>query len=437
MKNPRPRLLVVLTFLLLVSRISTAHPSPHSLVFLYVSPERVAIELEIPLPELALVLGDSIQHHPETLTDRMKTELENYITHHINAYSVNHHPWKVTIEKMRMDKGMYADSTIPYWELIVALSAIPPEGESTRSFTLAYDAVMHQVMNHIAFVTINSDWETGTVHPASDNGAAVIPIAWNLSDHSIHPLHIHLQQGSWWIGFSSMVLLGMNHIKEGTDHLLFLITLLLPAPLLYYKKRWTGFGGVRYSLTRLLRIITAFTLGHSLTLLIGALGIFVVPEKPVEVLIAFSVLLSAIHAWRPIFPGKEIYVASGFGCVHGLAFATTLSNLHAGAATMTWSILGFNSGIELMQCLIIASVVPWLILLSRTPAYRWVRVTGALGVSVIASGWMMERITGNNNLLTLLVSDLLPYSMWGISALALLSLACFWYFKKKALTTVE
>ena len=83
----------------------------------------------------------------------MKTELENYITHHINAYSVNHHPWKVTIEKMRMDKGMYADSTIPYWELVVALSAIPPEGESTRSFTLAYDAVMHQVMNHIAFVT--------------------------------------------------------------------------------------------------------------------------------------------------------------------------------------------------------------------------------------------------------------------------------------------
>ena len=85
----------------------------------------------------------------------------------------------------------------------------------------------------------------------------------------------------------------MQHISEGTDHLLFLLVLLLPAPLLLKQKRWGRFGGTRYSLIRLLKIVTAFTLEHSLTLIIGALGWLWLPVQPVEVLIAFSILVSA------------------------------------------------------------------------------------------------------------------------------------------------
>lgn len=160
--------------------------------------------------------------------------------------------------------------------------------------------------------------------------------------------------------------------------------LLLPATLLVNGKEWSGFGGTKYSIARLLKIVPAFTFGHSITLLIGALGWLELPQQAVEVLIAVSILISVVHAIRPIFPGKEMYVAAGFGLVHGLAFATVLSNLNLNAAPMALSILGFNVGIELMQFFVIAVTVPWLILLSLTAFYKWFRIAGAALAAVAA-----------------------------------------------------
>ena len=94
----------------------------------------------------------------------------------------------------------------------------------------------------------------------------------------------------------------MRHIAEGTDHLLFLLALLLPAPLIVIGSRWAGFAEVRSSLLQILKIVTAFTIGHSITLMLAASGLVRLPSRPIEVLIAFSILISAIHALRPIFP---------------------------------------------------------------------------------------------------------------------------------------
>jgi hypothetical protein len=95
-----------------------------------------------------------------------------------------------------------------------------------------------------------------------------------------------------WLGdlgaFPSMFRLGMRHIAEGTDHLLFLLALLLPAPLLVAGSRWAGFAGVRLSVTRILKVVTAFTVGHSITLALAAFGLVHLPSRPVEVLIAFQ-----------------------------------------------------------------------------------------------------------------------------------------------------
>ena len=107
------------------------------------------------------------------------------------------------------------------------------------------------------------------------------------------------------IQFSSLFRLGMRHIAEGTDHLLFLLVLLLPAPLLVCGPRWGRPSGVRRSLLRILGIVTAFTLGHSITLALAALNVVNVPSRPVEALIAVSILVSAVHACRPMFPRKR------------------------------------------------------------------------------------------------------------------------------------
>ncbi len=124
------------------------------------------------------------------------------------------------------------------------------------------------------------------------------------------------QEGNLWRGFTSMVCLGIEHMKEGTDHLLFLITLLLPATLIARNKQWYGFGGVKYSFIRILKIVIAFTIGHSITFLICALGVFHFPTRPIEVLIALGIFISAIHALKPIFPGREMFIAAGFGLIH-------------------------------------------------------------------------------------------------------------------------
>ncbi|AYB29994.1 HupE/UreJ family protein [Chryseolinea soli] len=420
-KNWRlPFLIAIFGISVLVPLKVHAHPSPNSILLLDVSSDRVVLEAHIPLPELALVLGDEIQRTPDVLTERFSSVLHAYFLEHVHAYVDKNHPWGVAIKQMSMDKGRYIDSNISYYEVVVQFVLLPNSGEGTRSFTLQYDAVMHQVVNHVALISIRRDWEAGIIH--ADTTKDVSVIGWNLSNNSIPPLQVTLDAGSWWKGIASMLGLGMQHIKEGTDHLLFLLTLLLSAPLTVKSRRWGNYGGLRYSLFNLLKVVSAFTIGHSLTLLVGALGWMHIPSQPVEILIAFSILISAVHAFRPVFAGKEIYIAMGFGLIHGLAFASILTDLNLDTGQMIWSILGFNIGIELMQIFVIVMTVPWLILLSRTPYYSGVRMGGA-GFAVIASlAWIFERVSGTSAFISLMIEKFADNAAYGIGLLAIISL---------------
>jgi hypothetical protein len=224
-------------------------------------------------------------------------------------------------------------------------------------------------------------------------------------------------------GYAGMVSLGMRHIADGTDHLLFLLVLLLPAPLVAVAGRWGGYAGARRGVTRLLRIVTAFTVCHSLTLALGATGLVRAPSAIVEVLVAVSILVSAVHAVRPIFPGREAFVAAGFGLVHGLAFATTIAGLGIDAWHTALTVLGFNIGIELMQLAIVAVTVPWLFALARTPAHGWLRLGGAVVAGVAALGWIGERALGLANPFGPIVEAAAQHGRLIVAALALLALA--------------
>ena len=234
----------------------------------------------------------------------------------------------------------------------------------------------------------------------------------------------------WWanaadaFGVPALFRLGMRHIAEGTDHLLFLLALLLPAPLVAVGSRWTGHIGVRTSLLRILRIVTAFTIGHSITLTLAAIGIVNVPRRPIEVLIAVSVLVSAVHALRPIFPGKEAGIAAFFGLIHGLAFATTLSSLGLGRWERFAGILAFNLGIETMQIIVVAATLPSLLLLSRTHSYRMLRISGALFAAVASAGWIVERTMALQSSVDTVVSGIAHHAVWIAAALFLMSLLC-------------
>ena len=150
------------------------------------------------------------------------------------------------------------------------------------------------------------------------------------------------------------------------------------------------------------------------------------PSQPIEALIAFSIFVSAVHAIRPLFPGREMYVAAGFGLIHGLAFAGTLTNLNLGGWYMALSILGFNIGIELMQLFVIAVTVPWLILLAQTKDYTPFRLMGASLAGIVAVAWMAERISLHANLVTDIATKGFALAPFILIALAVASLFAFY-----------
>ena len=411
-----PRLSFLL-FLTLMLGTALAHPMPSSVLLLEVHERTVGAELQIPLSELGLSLKEDLAGDPDTVLAQYGTQLETYLVAHIQPVTPDGHPWTVQIDDLGVE-GAEQTATGPYQELTAHLNLTPPTGASPRTFTLHYDAVIHQVVTHSVLVSVKQDWASGLLE---GQPAEVGVIRLNPVDGSISPLEVN-RAGNLWTGFLGMVKLGMAHIREGTDHLLFLLTLLLPAPLLVSRKRWGAFAGTPRSLRTILKIVTAFTVGHSLTLIIGTLSRAQLPTQPIEALIALSILISALHALRPLFPHREVLIAGGFGLIHGLAFSFTLAALNLSATQMVLSLLGFNLGIELMQLLIIMLTMPWLILLARTPLYTPVRVVGASVAGVAAIGWLVERV-GFANPLGAFANNLGSYSSWVIVGLAGLALA--------------
>ncbi|MBE7172630.1 MAG: HupE/UreJ family protein [Williamsia sp.] len=388
---------------------------PSSVVDLFVLEGMIRGEAKIPLLELSNAVGD------QRTANMQDPFFKTYFKDHIRAVSAGLE-WSTSIQDINVitDTDPFVGT---YQEAVVRFTLVPPDSRYLHTFSFNYDVVMHRVITHSALVYVRQDWNNGIQE--EDKAQQIGVIGLDIPTEKIVFLQVDLEPGSWWKGFKGMIAMGMQHIKEGTDHLLFLIVLLLPAMLLAKGRQWGLFGGIRYSITRLLKIVTAFTIGHSVTLLTGASGWLRLPGQPVEIMIAFSILVSAVHAIRPVFPGKEVFIAGGFGLIHGLAFAAVLSNLELSSGKLALSILGFNLGIELMQLFVILLIVPWLLLLSKTPVYRWIRITGALLAAIAALAWIIQRGTGKPNWVTGLVEAAGQYSLWCIAALALVSLAVY------------
>ncbi|PRY30410.1 HupE/UreJ protein [Spirosoma oryzae] len=406
-----------------------AHPMPNSVVLLNIHADRIDAELQIPLVELQSAWGHAVNDSSAGLVERLGPQLRDYLKSHIRPQSPDGRFWTVSVGDLTIHESQNPIVGV-YRELTAQVQMVPPAGEDVRQFTFHYDAVLHQVRTHKILVSVRQDWAGGQLAEAEP--AQVGEISLDIVNDRLLPLAVNLASGSTWTGFWSMVKLGTQHIAEGTDHLLFLLVLLLPAPLLVAGRRWGPFGGVGRGSIRLLQIVSAFTLGHSLTLLLGALGWVRLPGQPVEILIAVSILVSALHAMRPLFPGRETWVAAGFGLIHGLAFAGTLSNLQLDAGPMALSILGFNLGIELMQLLVILLTMPWLMLLSRTPTYTYVRNGGALLAGVAAIAWIVERLTERPNAVTHLLEAERTHVGWLLAGLALLAGWASWKNSRSA-----
>ncbi|MDB6077647.1 MAG: hypothetical protein JWO82_1394 [Akkermansiaceae bacterium] len=417
MKSPSSllRLLFFCSFVLAPCGALRAHNMPGSAVALDFQAGSVDAELTLPMMELELSFKQPLLDAPDRVVRRYDAALRAYIVEHIHPVAPDGREWTVTVEGLHEQADQSIDPTVKtQMDLIAKVHMTPPPGASSRQFRFNYSVINHEVMSHHAVVTLRSDWNNALFNQAEPLGMLQYVVTY---------LDIDRNAGSWTQGFRTVFDHGMQHIAGGTDHLLFLLVLLLPAPLLARGHRWAEVTGLRQTLTRLLKIVSAFTLGHSLTLALGGLGWVQLPSRLVESLIAVSILVSAIHAIRPLFAGKEAYIAAGFGLVHGLAFASTIADFGFSPAYMILTILAFNLGIEVMQLLVVGCTIPWLAMLSRTPFYRWVRIPGAIFAGVAALGWIAERALSLPNPLDAPVEAIATRAGWIVAALAIFSIA--------------
>lgn len=185
---------------------------------------------------------------------------------------------------------------------------------------------------------------------------------------------------------------GVVHILIGYDHIAFLLTLLLSSVMLVKAGRFSPVPRFRDALFNVIKIATLFTVAHSITLSLAALGIISFPERLIESLIALSIIIVALTNLFA-FKKRWIWVAVfTLGLVHGLGFANVLAPLGIASSTIVWSLLAFNIGVEIGQSAIIAACFPLLFLLRRQPLYIPVVLRGgSVVLLLIALLWFVER----------------------------------------------
>lgn len=182
---------------------------------------------------------------------------------------------------------------------------------------------------------------------------------------------------------------GVLHFAFGYDHVLFLLSLLLAAGFVSRK------DGFRKALKDVAILITAFTLGHSVTLIAAALQVVVLPIQPVEVTIAASIVVVAmLNVWRPEQRGPLPYLAVGFGLIHGFGFSSVLAELGLPGSHAVLALVCFNVGIEVAQLTFAAVVLPLLVWAAKQKGYRaFVRGASVL-IALLAVFWVVERVIG-------------------------------------------
>ncbi len=185
---------------------------------------------------------------------------------------------------------------------------------------------------------------------------------------------------------------GVWHIWTGYDHILFLLSLLLPAVLWHTGGRWVAVQGFRSACLEVVKVVTAFTLAHSLTLSLAALKLIALPSRLVESAIAASVLLAALNNLYPVVQSGRWLVACGFGLIHGLGFANVLLDLGLPQRDLIWALVAFNVGVELGQLAIVAAFFPLAYGTRHTPVYVRVALKGgSLAIASLAALWLLER----------------------------------------------
>lgn len=365
---------LLLCLSVLFSYSTQAHPASQSQIAISRDYQQVKLLLTLPLDQLAIALPQAGQWQYQASPDFHG--LAEYLDQHMSLSQAGERLTTV-IREIAIARSQEVKDE---FEVKVAVSATLTSSDN-RELLLTYDAIQHKVINHRTVVTLVNDIYRGTMF----DGPVLLGVL------RYKHTHIAITDSSSEISVMADIFShGMAHIVTGTDHLAFLLCLLLVTGMSAKGRKWQQ---QRANVTDCVKLVTAFTAGHTVTLVANLLLPNPVISDWVEVAVAITVLLSAIHVITPLFTGKPYWMAIGFGLVHGMAFSSALNVAGLSAVTTTLAALNFNLGIELVQVGLICLLVPCINIWRQTVLYPAARVILAVTVAVLAVIWIIQRMT--------------------------------------------
>jgi len=349
--------LLVLALALLLPSLAGAHDTSYSYVDLRWGRDRIALTVSVHRDDVAQAIGIAA---PESLMaapflNREAERVATLVTTRFNV-SAGEQPLPFTVERVeaRPDKHavvltLAAPLPSPISQLRVE-GALFPEATQHETFLNVYSADGRVLAQEVLTAS----------HPGVDIYAAGA-------------------EGILAV-LRTFVRAGIHHIFIGPDHILFIVGLLL-------------LGG---TLGRVLRVATAFTLAHSITLALAVLGLVRLPGSIIEPLIALSVVYVGFENLRARAGATDwrVRIAFLFGLIHGFGFASVLREFGLPHGALAWSLLGFNLGVEIGQVCIVLVVVPLLAALRAGMPRLASRAVAAGSWGIICTGgfWFLQRV---------------------------------------------
>jgi hypothetical protein len=373
-------LCLCLTAVTMVAVDARAHNLGESYLYLQVYEDRVTGRFEIALEDLNPALGlagSGLEITAENVDERIDF-LEDYYREKV---TISAGPRVLPISFTAHDVLAARGGFVRLSFALEGLDGVPEE------LTFDYSVLFDEEPGHRGFLLVEHNWATGTFANESTISLVFSP--------SSRRQVFDLTTAGRWRGFVAVVVLGMEHIWMGFDHVLFLFALLLPAVLRREDGSWQEVVRFAPALLNVVKIVTAFTVAHSVTLSLAALGLVRLPGALVEVVIAASIAIAAADILLPLFRGRVWLVVFGFGLFHGFGFAGALSEMGVLGEHLGLSLFAFNLGVEIGQVVIVAILFPLLFLLRRTTLYRRALLpVAACGMILVSGVWVVERTFG-------------------------------------------
>lgn len=379
----KPARLSVLGFLFTLALLATVSANAHSkgqtYLYLSISEQDIMVRFEVSPEDLnkALRLGlatdgslsiADLQSHSQVIAD--------YLT------------GRTTIAPdgkradLRFEQHTIRDTEASQYVLShFAIDDLPQRAER---IDFDYNVLLDEDSKHSGVLVIENDWKSHTF--ANEAGVSLV------FTNDSRKQSLDLTSSSYLRGLLGMVRLGMVHILEGYDHIMFLIALLLPAVLWRKDRHWEPVTRFRSALWQVAKIVTVFTIAHTITLSLAALQIVAMPPRLVESVIAASIAIAALDVFFPIFHKRIVLVVFLFGLFHGAGFASVILSMEIHPDYMVGTLFGFNLGVEVGQLIIVCLLFPVFFALRNWAGYvRYAMPMVAVCLIVVASYWFVER----------------------------------------------